>query len=534
MLHVLKAPLWGLCLAVALLLPLVAGCGERTDSFVGGRGGRVIATVERLADIQIVRATAAPRVAVVRPIPQLITVARGGVAIFTATARDRQGRLLAGVEFRWRMRDRLAGVITEHGVFTAGSAPGAYSDAIVVEARHAGGQEFTAEGSASVIITSGIEESRLASVVIFPRSPELRPGDRTVFTAVAFGHQGGLLQNVTLVWRLLDPQVGTIESNGVFIAGQTPGIYADSLEVQARVRGQPPVTDRVAVTVLSAEELRDGVRALMAPALVVGAPGESRQLSLRAIDIRGIPVSMGEIQWRVVTPGAGQITADGRLIIGDTPGTYQGAVEATAALTGDYAGRTVTATSSVVVQRPEELGGVLGTEGQTFLSPEVLRLRQGERQRFSLVNLDNRGFIVIPDEVQWTADPEVAVVSSRGTVTAIAPPGTYPGAVQVEISDRTTEGGPPRRVTATLVVLGLLSRVEVRPARAVLEPGDLIQLQATAFDANGARLFDVSFRWEMADDRAGIITSGGLFTAGDRPGEYPGAIRVRVEQREAG
>ena len=85
-------------------------------------------------------------------------------------------------------------------------------------------------------------------------------------------------------------------------------------------------------------------------------------------------------------------------------------------------------------------------------------------------------------------------------------------------------------LSATLVVLGEMSRVEVFPSRAVLERGEITQFQAFAYDASGSRLFDVTIRWEMEDSEAGSITSGGLFIAGDNSGEYLNAVRVRARQ----
>ncbi len=529
--HMVRA--WPLCLAAAALLPLLASCGGGSPAIVdGGAGEGDVITVEAVADIQVLSADPL-RVGAVRPVPQTITLPRSGVAIFTATAQDREGRHLTGLKLRWRMRDNRAGAVTEHGVFTAGLQPGVYDDAIVVEAvQRFEDQEASAEGTVSVVVTSGLGESVLGSVGIFPRAPLLRPGDHVGFSTVALGTGGGLFYNAALQWRVTDPQAGAITSGGVFTASQTPGVYEDAVEVEAQVVGQDPVTDRVTVAVLSREELRNGVRVQMAPAPVLGAPQTSRRLTLFAFDFEGTPVPLGEVRWRVAVSRAGRITGDGQFTVGDIPGTYQDAVEATVALAGDYEGRTVTVKTTVVVQRAEDIATTPDGQGRTSLLPTVLRLRPGGSQRLSLANLDGRGIPLTPKEVRWSADPEVATVDDTGRVTAEAPPGTYLDAIRAEVRDETSEDGVVRVATATLVVVGPLSRVDLVPARAVLGPGEVVQFQALAYDAMGERLFNVSFTWEMANDSAGSITSGGTFTAGDLPGEYPGAVRVRARQRE--
>ena len=529
--HTVRA--WHFCLAAAVLLPLLAQCGGRSSViFDGGAGGGDAITVEAAADVQILRSDPL-KLGAVQPVPRTITLPRSGVAIFTATVQDREGRHLTGLELRWRMRDNRAGAVTEHGVFTAGLAPGVYEDAIVVEAVHGSGdEESTAEGTVSVVVTSGLGESVLGSVDIFPRAPLLRPGDQMVFTAIGLGTRGGLFLNAPLVWSVTDPRAGTITNSGVFTAGQTPGVYEDAVVVEAQVEGQDPVTNSVTVSILSREELRNGVRVQVAPAPVLGDPQSTRRLTLFAFDFEGKPVPLGEVRWRVTTSNAGRVTDDGRFTLGDILGTYEDALEATVALAGDYAGRTVTVKTTVVVLRTEDMFGTPDGQGQTSLVPTLLRLRKGGSQRLSLVNLDGRGIPVTPEEVRWSADPEVATVDETGRVTAVAPPGTYLEAIRAEVQEETGEGGRVRVVTATLVVVGPLSRVDVVPARAVVGPGEAVQFQALAYDAVGERLFNVSFTWEMADDRAGSITAGGTFTAADSPGEYPGAVRVRARQRE--
>lgn len=104
-------------LLLVLIAALVASCGSGSGIRSVFDGGRTI-TLEAFADV-VVAASVPARVSQVRPVPGDLAIARGGVAIFTASARDSQGRFLTGLRFEWRMRDQVAGGVSTSGVFTA-------------------------------------------------------------------------------------------------------------------------------------------------------------------------------------------------------------------------------------------------------------------------------------------------------------------------------------------------------------------------------------------------------------------------------
>ena len=518
-------------LALALLAGMMlaaAACGADVpgtiDRFTGG--DRV--TVEASADIQIVTSVVA-RVASVRAIPEEPTVPRDGIVVFTAVAEDAAGRFLADVDFRWRMRDPLAGTVSERGLFNAGSVPGSYSDVIEVTAvQRTDTGELTATGTASVIVASGFVDTSIVSVTVFPSTATVRPGERVPLRSGALGNFGGLVQDLALAWRVTDPTVGEIDQNGILTAGSTPGFYEGVVEVQARrlTGAAPPVIGTASVRILSLEEARGAVRATIGPSAVVGLPGESFPLVLFAFDFQGRSVLVEAVRWQVRNPGVGVVDDDGRLVLGETPGEYPASVRATGALTGAYAGRTVTADLDVLVQPP--LARVLGTPGQGQVVPEVLRIRRGERARVSLLYFSADGVAVTTDEVAWRFDETVVTVDALGRVTAVGRPGVYEGAISAEAP---VVGGPSRTVSATVIVLGPMVRAEVVPGVVSLKVDGLAQFTAVAFDAADNRLFDIELEWALAPDAPGSLSASGLYTAGDRPGDYPGAVRLKATQR---
>ncbi|MCH7607074.1 MAG: hypothetical protein IIC94_00675 [Chloroflexi bacterium] len=518
-------------LALALLaglIPAAAACGGSAPGGIERFTGERI-TVEASADIHIV-ASAVSRVASVRPVPDGLAVPRGGIIVFTAVAEDSAGRFLADVDFRWRMRDPLAGTVSDRGLFTAGSVPGVYTGVVEVTAvQRTDAGEFVATGVASVVVTSGFIDISIVSVTIFPSTATVRPGERVAMRPGALGNFGGLVQDLALVWRVTDPAVGEIDQNGILTAGSTPGFYEDVVQVQARrlTGSAPPVIGTASVRILSLEEARGGVRAVVGPSVVVGRPGERFPLVLFAFDFQGRSVPLGDVRWQVRDPDVGVVDRD-RLILGDTPGQYPASVRATATLGGAYEGRAVSADLDVLVQRP--LAQALGVPGDAQVVPEVIRLGHGARARVSLLYFDADGVAVTTGDVEWRFDDDIVTVDARGRVSAVGPPGVYPGAISAIAP---AFDGEPQMASATVIVLGPMVRAEIVPGVVSLDVDGLAQFAALAFDAADNRLFDVQFAWELAEGTPGSVTASGLYVAGDRPGDYDGGLRLKATQRLA-
>ena len=514
-----------------VLIPIamvVAACGGSSGSLDRFACGETI-RIETFADVEI--ADRVPnRVASVQPIPSGLTVPRSGVAIFSATATDTAGRFLADVEFEWRIRDPLAGTLSENGVFTAGNVPGTYDDALeVIAVQRVGELEFTAVGSTSVVVTSGLVDTNIVSVIVFPSTASGRPGDTVPLRAAALGAQGVLVQDLDLFWRVTDPDVGEIDENGILTIGDLPGDYQGAVVVEARrLSGAgAPVLGRASVRVFSEEEANRGVRAIIGPSAVVGRSGGRVPLVLLTFDFNGRAVEIDEIHWDVLVPDVGIVDDQGRFVIGETPGQYPASVKATAELGGDYAGRTATAFLDVVVQSPLSIGPQ-GVPGKAQILPSSIRLFAPETARLSAIWFDAEGTLVSGGETTWEYDPSLVTVDSRGRLTVHGEPGSYANAVWAFVPG--LDGGV-QRVTASVTILGPLTRVEVIPKRATLEVGDLVQFVARAFDGADNRLFDVRFRWELEPGAPGTITANGLYIAGDQSGFYPEAVRLRATQR---
>jgi hypothetical protein len=507
---------------------LASSCGG--GSGIGGvfNGGRTI-TLDAFADVLVVE-TVPVRVSEVQPIPGDLTVSRGGVAIFTASARDSQGRSLGGLSFEWRMRNSIAGTVSANGVFTASNVPGNYPDALeVIAVQEIDGQEFTAVGRASVLVTTGFIDTVITSVAVFPSTSTGRAGDFVPLRAAALGNRGGLVQDLDLFWRVTDPDAGTIGPNGGFTFGDKPGTYPNAVEVQARRLGGSgaPVVGRASIQVLSQAEASGQVRAFIGPTAAFGRPDGRAPLVLLTFDFNGRPVPTQSVTWEMLTPEAGSVDEDGVLTFGGTPGAYPASVQATATLGGDFEGGQASALLDVIVQAPI-VAGPQGVPNDALVFPQTVRLATNGTVRLSALIFDEAGTPLTSPELVWGYDEELFTVDDRDRLTTQAPPGQYEGALRLVV---TAANGTAKTVTKSITVLGTLTRVEVTPKRATLAASDAVLFVAQAFDEANNRLQDVTFRWSVLDGASGTITSGGLYVAENDPGLHIGTVKVTASQR---
>ena len=512
----------------ALLLPLtalLAACGG--GAFGVFEGGTTI-SLNAFADVDVVESTPV-RVAQVSVLPELLTVARGGVAIFSATGRDSEGRLLSGLRFEWRMRQQMAGTMSVSGVFTASNVPGSYSNAVeVVATQLIDGRDFTAVGSASVIVTRGAFDTRITSIAVFPSTASGAPGDFVPLRAAAFGDSGGLVQDLDLSWRVTDPDVGEIDGKGNLILGNRPGFYPNVVEVQARRLGgsAPPVVGRASVEVFSPEQTARGVRAIVGPSAVIGRADERVPLVFLAFDTNGRPVRLASVAWEVLEAGAGSVDDGGVFTLGQVPGKYPAVVVGTGTLEGDFADEMITAMLDVVIQPPS--AGPQGIVGEALILPRAIRLADSSGVRLTVLVFNDQGTPVAIEDPVWVFDADRFAVSDRGRITALAPPGVYPDAVSITVVG---PQGVTQTISATVTVLGQMVRVEVTPGRATVASAEVVQFTAQAFDEANNRLSDVRFRWSLADDAPGTVTNSGLYIAENEPGLHRNAVKVTASQR---
>lgn len=161
-------------------------------------------------------------------ISPMIEVAAGGIEQLEVTVTDQYGNNVSEMDVDWTMTDENAGSVTRTGLFEASEVTGAFSDAVEVQVTQG---EVVRTAVASVTITPG----PLEQVVIAPNPADIGIEMTQQFVAVAADQYGNRISGLAFTWSVQNG--GTVDTDGLFTAGDTPGTYRDMVKAEATSGG---------------------------------------------------------------------------------------------------------------------------------------------------------------------------------------------------------------------------------------------------------------------------------------------------------
>ncbi len=235
----------------------------------------------------------------------------------------------------------------------------------------------------------------ITEVQVTPETMTLVVNQRQALFAAAYDRHGNLIPTAKFTFWSSDTLVVRVMRDGT-VVGVAPGLA----KIEARVQGR-----RASMAVLITGGRTDSVAVpagsvlTMEPAAVALLPGESLELSARAILQDGSPVAPGRVSWKTLAPNVATVDSGG---VVSAIGPGRTIVQASAS--------GMMATAPVTV----EPGTFALTPTQVRLSPE-----QMDTLRVVVPSQGNRP---ITAGVQWSSsDTAVVQVGPSGVVTARSP-----------------------------------------------------------------------------------------------------------------
>lgn len=411
--------------------------------------------------------------------PNPATVAAGATVQMTASGTDFTGAKVvpnAGA-IVWSVAAGGGTINASTGVFTAGTKAGTYTNTVVATCRG-----ITA--SATVVVTAG----PLATITVTP-NPTLAIGTQQQFTAAGADAFGNVVA-ITPVWTATSPPGTIVATSGLFTAGNTIGVFANS--VTATAGGK---SGSATVTVIAGPAATITVTPNPSNLVI----GTQQQFTAVAMDAGGNVVPITPV-WTVVAGGGAIAAGTGLFTAGNLPGSYINTVKATSG--------TISGTATVNV--------VGGPVASIIVSPNPATLAQGGLQRFTSVGLDAAGNVVPLTPVWSVVAGGGAIDASTGVFTAGNTPGTFTNTVKA------TQGTISGNATV-IVTAGPVTTITVTPNPATLAPGAQQQFTAVAVDATG-RVVAITPVWSVVAGGGSINASTGVFTAGATAGTFPNTV----------
>ncbi|WP_224362153.1 right-handed parallel beta-helix repeat-containing protein [Hyalangium versicolor] len=230
----------------------------------------------------------------------------------------------------------------------------------------------------------------------------------------------------------------------------------------------------------------------------------TQQFTATAYDTSDTPIPEAVITWSA-SGAAGTVDSSGLFTASCAPGTYAGAVTATA--DGQSSSATVTLTP--------------GPAALVTLAPAAATLTVQDTQQFTATVQDNCLNVLPSAPVSWIASNGGGAISPSGLFTA----GTTPGIFEHTVS---VTSGTVSATASVTVNPGPVQTVQVTPASVALRVRGTQQLTATATDAWGNPVSSTP-SWSVSSAAVGSIDADGLFTAGSIAGLYPNAVRAQID-----
>jgi uncharacterized protein YjdB len=311
----------------------------------------------------------------------------------------------------------------------------------------------------------------VASVTVQPPALTLAVGETAPVTAVLKDANGNVLTGRVVAWVSSNPLLATVSATGLVTAVAPTG--AGPVFVTASSEGWNGST---AVTVT-----RVPVGTVTLPATATLVAGQSTTLTPVVRDANGTVVTDRIVTWSSSNTSIATVSSAGVV-----KALVTGSATITATSEGKSAGTALTVTPAPV--------------GTVTVAPFATTIGSGSTVALVATVKDVNGTTVTDRTVTWkSSDDLVATVSTSGVVS-----GLKVGSTTITATSEGKSG------TATITVVpGPAAAVTVTPPTATVRDGTLVQLTATAVDANGNAVTGRTFTWGSSDQVIATVSSSG-------------------------
>ena len=325
-----------------------------------------------------------------------------------------------------------------------------------------------------------IPDEVLVQLVVSPKQGELTAiGDSLVLKANSIDLRGSQLGPVAQLgspeWRSLNPNIATVESNGVVraTANGTASIVVSAggkVDTATIVVHQQPVEVTLSPTEARLVSLGDTIR-----------------LQADVTDRNGVPIIGLPVYWQSVDPLLGSVDAKGLVVV-----RKQGLLRVQARISSQI--------GDAQIEIDQEVADLT-------LSADSAAQPVGTLLALTANPVDALGVTVEDAEVVWsTSDSNIAVVSETGVVTALT-----------EGNARITAESETRTKSATVEVRrrdadrpATTASVTITPSSSTMIVGSVQQFSATVKDAQGFTLAGRTVTWSSSNSAVASVSSSGL------------------------
>ena len=343
-------------------------------------------------------------------IPEKPTVLEGQLYRLRAFGYDENGLVIRGTSFEWSVNDPALGVVNRIGYLTVQGGPGNFPGGVSVTATWNGSK--VAKAFDVTVFDARVSED-LYKVQVLPQRFFIEDGEEMQLRAYALNGLGELAAGTTLRWSMANTEAGTVTGTGLFLAGDSSGIFTEAVRVEAIIPGEKGAiraVDYASVVVRGEKEARRLSMVIPRPSSVTVGRGGSAILFSRPVDSAGRTADGVELAWATVGDGPGTVDQYGTFKASAEPGVYLSSVKVTA--TQDLGEERITRTATVDIY-------ITGSLTEASVEPVLSTVSQGHTVHFTAIGRDENGLTLPGLVVRWeVTDPSLGTIDAVGNFTA--------------------------------------------------------------------------------------------------------------------
>lgn len=361
-------------------------------------------------------------------IPSNPTVVRNQIRKLQAVGYDENGVIIPGVKFIWKLQKPELGRLNQLGYLTIEGNPGEYLNSISVTGIY---KNTEIQSSNNLTILKSSRTFDTYNVQALPQNFYTYPEDKIHLRAIALNGLGEIASGTQIRWEMVNHTAGNIDGNGNFIAGNIPGIYPESIKVEAIIpseNGFVKTHDYSSVVVRSTPTLGPLEYIEVVPNSIIIQPNS--QIILRVIgrDTNGKIVETTNTVWDISNTGIGQIDELGIFKSNKIPGIYPKAIEIS--LKQDTKHGPIEKNAYVDVT-------ITGTLNSGKIYPELGAVENNKTIHFYAIGFDTNQIQLHETITKWKVnDKSVGEIDKYGNFTAYEKSGLYKDLITAEILQR--------------------------------------------------------------------------------------------------
>ena len=460
--------------------------------------------------------------------PEIIVLKIGESIQLNAKTIDQNSATIPNAEIVWNLSDPRSGSITKEGIFTAGRNPGTFEQAIsVVSIQNSPKGIHYTNKSIGVTIIGETKVRNLSYIEIIPSNPTVVRYQIRKLQAVGYDENGTIIPGVRFIWKLEQPDIGTLNQLGYLTVEGLPNKYIDGISVTGIWKNEEIKTSNH-INIIESPRNFDTYNVQALPQKFYTYPED--KIHLRAIALNGLgEIASGtQLRWEMVNHVAGKIDGNGNFVAGNVPGIYPESIKVEAMIPSENGFVKTYDYSSVVVRNIPKLGPLEYIE----IIPNSIVAQPNSTIIIRAYGKDENGRTVENSKVDWQIlNDAIGTIGELGIFKSSLTPGIYPKALEISLTQNSDSGVIEKKSNIDVTITGTLNTGKVYPELGVVETGKTIHFSARGFDENNIQLHNTIVKWEITDKSVGEIDKYGNFTAYEKIGLYENLIKAELLQR---